>query len=392
MVLAIPTYNIKIGKQSLEFPRYTIVILFVALALFVGYTHRIVVSVTKLAVSREYNWSQIQESQYIASYYYGYIMPQLIIGIACQLWGGKWVLAIGIGMSSVFTLVAPFAASNFSTLIAVRVLTGLFQGVAIPATTALYGRWIPKEIYSIATGIQHSGTFLGTAFTNGIYSLIMNAKKPGSEETWGWKGFKSGPEEYHDYVDEETVPILDSQLLDQEGSQDVLLYIVLLVSSFVADRFITSKTFSRTMVRKIFVTIGFGVPAICLVGLAFTKSQIGGSILLLFAIAFSGVAVPGIFPMALDMSKEYAGIIVSLSNTLATIPGIVAPLFTGLVLTTGNCHSDETDGENDSCRFAWRVVLLISATVYVIGIIAMNAFGSADEIDFDSLVEQPKDE
>ncbi|KAJ1537112.1 hypothetical protein HK096_004009 [Nowakowskiella sp. JEL0078] len=471
---SIPRLQFKFGKHSYNIPRYVIIILFVALALFVGYTHRNVVSVTKLAIAAQYDWTQFQESQFVASYYYGYILPQLMIGIACQLWGGKWILAFGLGMSSVFTFVAPFVSSTFWLLIVDRVLTGFFQGAALPATTALYGRWIPREQYSLATGIQYSGMYLGTAFANGIYSSITAATIPGTSKTWGWQGsfylygvigicwlvffmifVQSGPEHYDNqetahmirhkesnddenhraihgqhfvlnshktptfgfimrlygkllvtipsivisnwsmyllmgYVPSYLVCILglNTELSALFGFLPyLLLYVVLLISSFVADRLITKKILSKTNVRKLMVAIGFGFPSVCLVGLAFVQSKLGGSFLLVFAIAFSGAAIPGFFPLPLDISRDYSGIIISMSNTLATIAGILAPLTTGVILTGGACQSNISDSQSDTCRTAWRAVLLIAAAVYVFGIIIMSVFGSAEEIDWDAIVE-----
>ncbi|KAJ3129375.1 hypothetical protein HK098_001476 [Nowakowskiella sp. JEL0407] len=477
----IPLLTYKFGKKSFTIPRYSIIILFVCLALFIGYSHRNVVSVSKIAIADEFGWTQFQESQFVASYYYGYIVPQIMIGIACQLWGGKWLLAVGIGMSSVFTFLAPFTASTFWLLILDRVLTGFFQGAALPATTSLYARWIPREKYSLATGIQYSGMYLGTAFTNGIYSTIRDSTMPNSITNWGWQGSyylfavlgfgwflffivfaASGPEEYeHEEVAHMHLPhkhhahhqpdqvihgqhmVLEAHKppptlkfilklfgkllghrssivffvchfcsnwsmyllmgyvpsflvcilgLDKELSSlfgflpYLFLYFVLLISSFSADRLITAKTFSKTTVRKIMVAIGFGLPASCLVGLAFIDSQLGGSILLVLGVAFSGAAIPGFFPLPLDLSKDYAGLIISLSNTLATVAGIAAPLFTGAVLTGGNCKSKPTDGLNPQCRSSWQIVLLVSAAVYFVGIVVMTLFGSAEEVDWDVLV------
>ncbi|KAJ1564998.1 hypothetical protein HK096_005140, partial [Nowakowskiella sp. JEL0078] len=469
---SIPRLLLKFGKFKFNIPRYAIIIFFVALALFVGYTHRNVVSVTKLAIAAKYDWSQLQESQFVAcmfsksmskivtgsSLYLKHI-TMLMIGIACQLWGGKWILAFGLGMSSVFTFVAPYVSSTFWLLIIDRILTGFFQGAALPATTALYGRWIPREQYSLATGIQYSGMYLGTAFANGIYNSIKTATIPGTNDKWGWQGKHFDNQEtahlirhhadhknkdegnhrtvhgQHFVLDAHKTPTfgfiiklygklvvtkpsivmfvchfcsnwsmyllmgyvpsylvcilgLNTELSSLFGFLPyLLLYVVLLVSSFIADRLITKKIQTKTNVRKIMVAVGFGCPAICLVGLAFVQSQLGGSFLLVFAIAFSGAAIPGFFPLPLDMSRDYSGIIISMSNTLATIAGILAPLTTGVILTGGSCQSNISDSQNENCRTAWKTVLLIAAAVYVFGITIMSAFGSAEEINWDAIVD-----
>ena len=62
----------------------------------------------------------------LGSFFYGYIFTQLPGGWLATYFGGKWVFGIGILVTSVLTIVTPFAARQSVYLfIAVRVLEGI---------------------------------------------------------------------------------------------------------------------------------------------------------------------------------------------------------------------------------------------------------------------------
>jgi ACS family sodium-dependent inorganic phosphate cotransporter len=57
--------------------------------------------------------------------------------------------------------------------------------------------------------------------------------------------------------------------------------------------------------------------------------------------------------------------LLGISNTMATVPGIISPYLTGLIVQ--NSTVDE-----------WRIVFFISATIYVIGTIVYSFFGKGE--------------
>lgn len=69
----------------------------------------------------------------------------------------------------------------------------------------------------------------------------------------------------------------------------------------------------------------------------------------------AGLQYAGYGANALDMSPRYAGALYGVSNTMATIPGIVSPTLTGIIL-----------GEHAAAA-QWRVVFYITTCIYVAG-------------------------
>jgi len=76
--------------------------------------------------------------------------------------GGKWLFGGSILMSSVISLLTPAAARiHIAVLIILRVLSGLGEGVMLPATHALIARWSTANYRSISVSLTFVGSDVG---------------------------------------------------------------------------------------------------------------------------------------------------------------------------------------------------------------------------------------
>ena len=76
----------------------------------------------------EFDWSSRTQGSILASFFYGYIFTQLPGGFLSQKFGGKRVFGSSVFLSSLLTLVTPFAARlDWRWLWALRFLEGLAQ-------------------------------------------------------------------------------------------------------------------------------------------------------------------------------------------------------------------------------------------------------------------------
>jgi len=90
--------------------------------------------------------------------------------------GGKAVLGFGVLWWSLFTLLTPLSAmTSFPVLIGARILMGLGEGVAFPATYNLLGRWVPLKERSRAASFNLSAIALGTLFAVSTTPFIVLA-------------------------------------------------------------------------------------------------------------------------------------------------------------------------------------------------------------------------
>lgn len=83
-----------------------------------------------------------------------------------------------------------------------------------------------------------------------------------------------------------------------------------------------------------FSVVGMFIPAGLLVGMAFVDctQPVAAVVFLTAGVSFTGFSYGGGLFIALsDISGRHAGVLYGVSNTLATIPGFVAPILIGFV-------------------------------------------------------------
>ena len=137
----------------------------------------------------------------------------------------------------------------------------------------------------------------------------------------------------------------------------IAMFLASNVSGWIADRMITSG-YSVTFTRKLMQTIGFLGPAIALGLLAATSEAVTAVVLLSFALGLAAFSFAGVGCNHLDVSPRHAGIIFGISNTAATIPGIVGVALTGYLV-------DQT-GSYGSAFYLTSAVLVFGWVVYLI--------------------------
>lgn len=140
-----------------------------ALLLHVGlqvvYALRVLFSVAIIPISKQFGYGSVEQGYASAGFFAGYFLLQMPGGFAATRLGGHRVMALGVLVPSLVTMVTPFACSSLAGLVACRVATGLLEGVTYPATHALLGRWAPTHEKSQIVGLVWAGAYLGTALT-----------------------------------------------------------------------------------------------------------------------------------------------------------------------------------------------------------------------------------
>jgi MFS family permease len=145
----------------------------------------------------------------------------------------------------------------------------------------------------------------------------------------------------------------------------IALTVTVLVAGFVADLFIERKWLSTTAVRKICQGLGFSIAGGGLVAVGYATSVPLAVALMTIAGGAVGFTNSGFQVNHLDIAPNYAGILMGITNCVATIPGIVSPYLTGIILG---------DDQHDIER--WRIVFFISAGVYAFGLVIWLLFAS----------------
>lgn len=140
-------------------------------------------------------------------------------------------------------------------------------------------------------------------------------------------------------------------------------------SSIISDRIIRSGKLSRTNTRKVFGAIGFLVPILSIIGLAFITCNdwFIAIILLVIGISFSSIPWGAGHLIAInDISGPYSGIVFGISNTIGNLSGIIVPFIVAEI--TSNSHT----------QVEWRQIFSITVGVGLFGSILWTFFSDSN--------------
>ncbi|XP_046549689.1 sialin-like [Haliotis rubra] len=134
------------------------------------------------------------------------------------------------------------------------------------------------------------------------------------------------------------------------------------LGGWVTDVVIRKQILSRDNTRKIMNTIGSGLHAILMIILAQldSRSQIPAVVLLCLAGALNGLSLSGVFLATfVEIALVHSATLFAVSNTIASIPGIVAPYVVSVLTPTGS------QSEWQSAFYVAAAVLLMSTIVFL---------------------------
>jgi len=134
--------------------------------------------------------------------------------------------------------------------------------------------------------------------------------------------------------------------------------------AWVADDMIR-RGVSVTTVRKLSQTLAFGGAMLFLVLLTQTTSPWFTVLYITLGLGFLACFASGMGTNHLDIGPKYAGVLIGLTNTAATVPGILAPVITGFIVKfTGD----------------WNMVFYIAIGVMLVGMVVWNLFATGKKL------------
>lgn len=93
----------------------------------------------------KYDWSPSFQGILLGMINLGLGITHIPAGRVAEKYGGKWVLAVGIGMAALANFVTPFVAKYNVLMVASRIFLGFGVGVIYPACYALFVEWLPRD-------------------------------------------------------------------------------------------------------------------------------------------------------------------------------------------------------------------------------------------------------
>jgi MFS family permease len=142
-------------------------------------------------------------------------------------------------------------------------------------------------------------------------------------------------------------------------------FVGLMTSGFISDKIIAANMISTIGARKLFNTIGFVGPAICLFILPQVHNPVLAISLLCLTLFMARFTVCGHSLIIIDVAPQHAGQLMGFCNTLATLPGMAANIITGKILSSTG---------------SWTYVFWIPAALNIIGSIVFLLMAQATPI------------
>nr|XP_042910673.1 putative inorganic phosphate cotransporter [Parasteatoda tepidariorum] len=152
-------------------------------------------------------------------------------------------------------------------------------------------------------------------------------------------------------------------------------------ASFAADYLRKSNKMSITAIRKLMNSIGTFGPGLALIAVNFAGCRAELIIALLcIAMALSGFAYSGYNVTHMDMCPDFAGTLYGVTNSIANISGVLAPMTVGILTS------------NSATLASWSKVFYTTAAVYIACGVIFAMFASAELQPWGTANSESKDE
>ncbi|XP_056641838.1 sialin [Diorhabda sublineata] len=181
---------------------------------------------------------------------------------------------------------------------------------------------------------------------------------------WGW------------YMVLIELPLYMKNVLNFKISENAVLtavpFLCMWVFSMILSKTLDSlrgkNIINTTVARKVATGFASIVPMICFIILSYLKCQrIVAVVLMTIAVMSIGGMFCGFLSNHIDIAPNFAGTLMAITNTVATVPGIIVPVFVGKLT------------ENDESIRSWRIIFWTTVALYIVEILVYMIFGSGEE-------------
>lgn len=356
-------------------------VLLVTAAVFINYIDRGNLATAAPLMQDELHLSTSQLGILLSAFYYGYVVCMPAMGWLAERYGAQRVLAAGVGIWSIATLMTGFAGS-FATLLALRVLLGVGESVAFPCASKVLAHAVDTSRLGVANGVLSFGYLLGPAVGTllGGYLMTVFGWRPvfivfGTLSLlwlWPWRRMKMGTPAAAHPSSAESQPSFAQVLRRRElwgaslghfasnygyyfivswlpfylvksrgfsmGSMVAIAswaYLLNALSAlamgWLADRWIRAGR-SPTIVYKGIMAANHIAGIACMIGMVMLPAA--GSIAALFVFEIvSGCSYPGLFAIPQILAGPAATARwVGVQNAAGNVAGLIAPAITGVLV------------------------------------------------------------
>uniref|UniRef100_A0A069DYW3 Putative permease of the major facilitator superfamily protein n=1 Tax=Panstrongylus megistus TaxID=65343 RepID=A0A069DYW3_9HEMI len=389
-----------------------------SIANFINAADRVIMPIAIIPMTDEYKWSLHWQGWILSAFAFGYFTSQVVGACAASRFGGKTVLLFAVFLWSVFTSITPLLATSVPALIFCRVILGLGEGLGLPTIFHIFAHSVPIEERSRAFGYLVAAGSVGQtvaslvcphlAWRTGFYLfgtlgivwvliwvVLYQGNRTLNEEELPlyvpkvtnpnvmWCEFVSHwalwaiylahfAMNWSNYIIMQWLPTYlarnlgaNKESISFTAVPYVINSLVGILSGHFADTLISRK-WSVLSVRRLMTGIGLIGPGIFLLAFCAVDNLLAAVVFVSISMGLCVCNSAGHLSNHADIAPNHAGVTFAISNTLATIPGILCGPVTAELVTASHGR--------------WFPVFVIAASINFTSAIIYCSQSSASQV------------
>nr|AKN21535.1 slc17a-12 [Schmidtea mediterranea] len=407
-------------RYSSTFLKISNVVWLCCLANFINSADRVIMPIAIIQMAEYFKWTLHEQGMILSAFSVGFLSSMVIGGSAAKKYGGKFVLSLSVILWSMSTLFTPIFANYFYITIFLRILLGVGEGLGLPTIFHIFSHVVSQDERSTAFGYlialgsigqtvsalacphlpwSFMFNFFGLLGIVWVFVWVISYKEyrdpiNGDEEEFvqppkfighsvHWREFiRHWPlwaiyiahfsMNWSNYIIMQWLPTYLSRYLGANETE--IMYTAFpyisnsllgIGSGYLADKLIRQH-WSIISVRRLMTFIGLVIPGLFLLIFSSAYNVTLSVIYISLSMGFSACNSAGHLCNHAEVAPNHAGITFAISNTLATIPGILAgPLTAELVIKSGG---------------RWFPVFTIAGVMNIVGAVIYVSQSSATQI------------
>ena len=396
-----------------ESPQRWWLMVLLVIGMILCYAHRGAINVAA-PFMKEFHLSLADKGNLFSAFFLLYCFMQMPAGWLVDRFGVRRAYALGFAFWSLAVAATGFA-NSFLMLFSLRMLLGVGQAVAFPASARAVANWFRDRERGTVTGGYLAGVRWGQALVNGVGGLFLAAYDWRlfflviglSSLLWllPWWGFlgrwEKGPAsaaaadrkqpsssslpffqslallrhrsvfgiflgffayDYAWFVYQNWLPeyligerqFSPKEMLVYSSAPFAVMSVIILLSGFLSD-WLIRRGRSETRVRKIFIVVGMAL-ACLIVPAGLVADKMTAVWLMTISLCGLGISAPNTWTLTqAACSKHIVGTVSGIQNFGGNLGGIIAPALTGYIAHKTN---------------SFALALSITGAVLVVGILA----------------------
>lgn len=393
-----------------------------AFANLLNQADRVILPIAVIPMTETFKWSLAERGLVLSAFAYGYIVSQFLGAVGAQVVGGRRLLLLSVVCWSLSILAVPTVASiSLMALFVTQMLMGFFEGLCLPCVFQLLGENVSPDVRGQAFAVTAGGGTLGYIAALLLCPLLEWAAM---YHVWGSLGAvwcaawfvglpseasSSAPDQSlkeqksqfdlstacqyirafskcrqllaicaahfsQNYIMYTMMAWLPTYLHEQYGVEKkhlgltALPYMALCISQFafgpIADHLVQQSGWGLVNVRRLMTVTSLAGPGAMLLLIPMQASAAGAIACLTLAFFFGGASAAGYQANHADIAPQIAGLTFALSNTIATLPGLIAGPLTAYIVAS----------------FSWAWVFTVASIINFVGSVVYVHNAGATEV------------